>query len=287
MEKKIKILIIVIILLFISSFAFAQKDTIEVDGGINPITSAIPPDDNTTAIILAFMATTSTTLGLWFTYKTNNNKRNEKEEAKHKLDEEKARLKTIEDNERASLILKRIEESDELQTSQIRELSNTVSEINNRLIVLEENDETSLSIKKLKFKLEEVSNFLLGGVRDQSVKEVSIYGIEKMYTVFTGYMLQDFKVDIRNLELQLNVASKQAFSFYPPGSKLDKDINEHLRLELIYIASNNIKKFILDLNSLKDLRNGVRRSTYITICVDFIENSLLSSLELYNMYKNK
>lgn len=246
----IKIIVIILLLIFILAFNLNAQS-------IDTITNI---SSNKTIInwfeFISLLAAPTGIFGLW---------------AKYTLDR-KDRVKT--DREATSKIIEKIELNDMEQNKKI-------GIIEEKMNILLEAEEINLSVKALKLTLEQTTSGILDGVEENNIKETVSYGVSNATAIFSGVVLQDFKLDVDNLELQLKVAVNKITHFNSNDVKLSGQNLVVFKKKLHDKLTMLVGEFIMEIYSTFKKSNGSRREEFMRKANEFIKKCIIQSIIMY------
>ena len=196
--------------------------------------------------------------------------------AKYTMDR-KERVKA--DKESTNKIIEKIELNDIAQNKKIEI-------IEEKMGILLEAEKINLGVKQLKLNLEQTTALILDNIEEESIKESVTYGVASAINVFSGIVLQDFKLDIDSLNLQMKVAINKIVGFDSTTTFL---VGEELYLfkkDLHYKLTILSESFIMDIGSTFKMINGERRAKFIDQCNTFVKQCIIQSIALYKDHIN-
>ena len=196
--------------------------------------------------------------------------------AKYTMDR-KERVKM--DKESTNKIIEKIELNDIAQNKKIEV-------IEEKMGILLEAEKINLGVKTLKLNLEQTTALILDNTDEENIKETVTYGVAGAINVFSGIILQDFKLDIDSLNLQMKVAINKIISFDSTTTSLVGEELLRFKKELHYKLTILSESFIMDIGSTFKMLNGERRAKFIEQCNIFIKQCIIQSIALYKDHIN-
>lgn len=196
--------------------------------------------------------------------------------AKYTFDR-KERVKA--DKESTNKIIEKIELNDIAQNKKIEV-------IEEKMGILLEAEKINLGVKTLKLNLEQTTALILDNIDEENIKETVTYGVASAINVFSGIVLQDFKLDIDSLNLQMKVAINKIVGFDSTTTTLIGEELPTFKKELHYKLTILSESFIMDIGSTFKMINGERRAKFIDQCNTFIKQCIIQSIALYKDHIN-
>lgn len=251
----VRIVIVIMLLLLILSFNLNAQEindtssTSNTSNGINWFE------------IISLISAPGGIFGLWIKYSMDRNER-------VKMDKEST-----------NKIIEKIELNDIAQNKKIEVIEEKMS-------ILLEAEKINLGVKTLKLNLEQTTALILDNINEENIKETVTYGVASAINVFSGIVLQDFKLDIDSLNLQMKVAINKIVGFNSTTTILLGEELDYFKKELHYKLTILSESFIMDIGSTFKMLNGERRAKFIDQCNIFIKQCIIQSIALYKEHIN-
>lgn len=207
-----------------------------------------------------------------------------------------SKVKFTEIKKENEILTEKITKIDNLQTVEIKQLNEKIDslpQINNTEVIdkmaqqldyLTELHKYTDFQKKLKTKLEQTSDnvIILKDFKNQELKQAIGIGLEKFRNVCDEILGLDFEIDLMKIKELIYTSLKSVKNSITLKKICIKESENFLENIENKIIKKYTELFLIELQEIMKLTNGIRRKEFQLICVNLIKNIVSGIIDLYD-----